>query len=106
MSAAGRPTASLRAHPVRRSPTGFTDSTVVSRSTMIRAWGNCSKACSESVRSLAISPQYRTAHFCLQLLQAPLQFQRARPQHVLVEAGVADRLAAEAGLEPGEPQPR
>src|SRR5216683_4070283 len=106
MSAAGRPTASLTAHPVRRSPTWFNDSTVVSRSTMIRAWGNCSNACSESVRSLAMSPQYRRAYFRLQLLQPPLQFQGARPQDALVEADVADRLATKAGLEAIEPEPR
>src|ERR1700737_4352415 len=108
MSAAGRPTASLRAHPVRRSPTGFTDSTVVSRSTMIRAWGNCSKACSESVRSLAISPKYRHggAYFPLQLLQPPLQLERTGSQDVLVEAEVADRFTAESGLESVQTEPR
>src|ERR1700674_1366777 len=106
MSPAGRPAASRCAHPVKCSATEFKEMTAASRSTMIRAWGNCAKACSESVRSLAMSPQYRTAHFRLQLLQAPLQFQWAGAQHVLVKAGVADRLAAEAGLEPIEPEPR
>src|SRR5256714_10939856 len=106
MSAAGRPAASRCAHPVRCSATEFKEITVASRSTMISAWGNCSKACSESVRSLAMSPQYRAAHFGLQLLQAALQLQRARAQYVLVEPGVAHRLAAEAGLEPIEPEPR
>src|ERR1700730_677390 len=105
MSAAGRPAASRCVHPVRRSATSFREMTVASRSTMISAWGNCSKACSESVRSLAMSPQYRSADFRLQLLQAPLQLQWAGAQHVLVEAGVTDRLAAEAGLEPIEPKP-
>src|ERR1700736_2263694 len=101
MSAAGRPTASLRAHPVRRSPTGFNDNTVVSRSTMIRAWGNCSNACSESVRSLAMSSQYRhsRANSRLQLLKPPLQLERTRAQHVLVETDIAERLTPEAGLE-------
>src|ERR1700682_1025094 len=101
MSAAGRPTASLRAHPVRRSPTGFNDSTVVSRSTMIRAWGNCSNPASESVRSLAMSSQYRhsRAHSRLQLLEPPLQLERTGAQHALVETDIADRLAPEAGLE-------
>src|SRR5712691_554357 len=108
MSAAGRPTASLRTHPVRRSPTRFNDSTVVSRSTMIRAWGNCSNACSESVRSLAISPQYRhrRAYFRLQLLQPPLQLERTGAQDALVEADVADRFAAEARLESVQTEPR
>src|SRR6202171_1172316 len=108
ISAAGRPTASLRTHPVRRSPTGFTDSTVVSRSTMIRAWGNCSKACSESVRSLAISPKYRHGgpYFPLQLLQGPLQLERTGAQDGLVDADVAGRSAAQAGLEPVKPEPR
>src|ERR1700694_2798921 len=107
ISAAGRPTASLRAHPVRRSPTGFTDSTVVSRSTMIRAWGNCSKACSESVRSLAISPKYRHGgpYFPLQLLQPPFQLERTGAQDVLVEADVAHRFAAEASLESVQTEP-
>src|ERR1700730_4974735 len=106
MSAAGRPTASLRAHPVRRWATGFSDSTVASRSTMIRAWGNCSNACSESVRSLAMSPKYRRAYFRLQLLQPALQPERPRTQDVLVEAGIADGLAAEPGLEAVEAKPR
>src|SRR6267143_4498043 len=106
MSAAGRPAASRCAHPVRCSATEFKEITVASRSTMISAWGNCSKACSESVRSLAMSPQYRAAHFRLQLLQAPLQVQSAGPQDVLVKAGVPDGVAAEAGLEPVEPEPR
>src|ERR1700694_1471454 len=108
MSAAGRPTASLRAHPVRRSPTGFTDSTVVSRSTMIRAWGNCSNACSESVRSLAMSSQYRHggAYFRLQFLEPSLEPERTGAQNVLVEADVTDRLATEAGLKSVETKPR
>src|SRR6202521_1470381 len=108
MSAAGRPTASLRAHPVRRSPTGFTESTVASRSTMIRAWGNCSNACSESVRSLAMSSQYRHggAYFRLQLLEPSFELERTGAQNVLVEADVADRLAAEAGLKSVETEPR
>src|ERR1700737_2886993 len=107
MSAAGRPTASLRAHPVRRSPTGFNDNTLVSRSTMIRAWGNCSNACSESVRSLAMSPQYRhwRADSRLQLLEPAFQPERPRPKDVLVEADIAGRLAAEAGLEAVEAEP-
>src|SRR3979409_2665442 len=107
MSAAGRRTASLRAHPVRRSPTGFTDRTVVSRSTMIRAWGNCSNACSESVRSLAISPKYRHggAYYSLQLLQPTLELERTGAQHVLVEADVAHRFAPEAGLESIQTEP-
>src|SRR5467141_216297 len=106
MSAAGRPAASRCAHPVRCSATEFKEITVASRSTMISAWGNCSKACSESVRSLAMSPQYRAAHFGLQLLQPALQLQRTGAQDVLVEPGVAHRLATEAGLEPVEPEPR
>src|SRR6267378_872729 len=108
MSAAGRPIASLMAHPVRRSPTAFNDSTVVSRSTRMRAWGNCSNACSESVRSLAISPQYmhRRAYFRLCLLEPPLELERTGPQDVLVEADVADRLAAEPGFETVEAEPR
>src|ERR1700731_1139846 len=105
MSAAGRPAASRCVHPVRCSATEFREITGASRSTMISAWGNCSKACSESVRSLAMSPQYRAAHFRLQLLQPALQLQWAGAPHVLVEAGVADRLATEAGLEPVEPEP-
>src|SRR5206468_10724818 len=106
MSAAGRPSASPRSHPVRRSATGFRAITVASRSTRMRAWGNCSNACSESVRSLAMSPQYRLANSCLQLLEAPFQLKRARTQHMLIEADVADRLAAEAGLEVVQPKPR
>src|SRR3989442_8489878 len=106
MSAAGRPSASPRPHPVRRSATGFKAITVVSRSTRIRGWGNCSNACSESVRSLAMSPQYRLANSRLQLLQTPLQLEGPRAQHPLVEADVADRLAAEAGLEPVQSEPR
>src|SRR6267143_2019895 len=107
MSAAGRPTASLRAHPVTRSPTGLNDSTVVSRSTMIRAWGNCSNACSESVRSLAMSSQYRhrRAYSRLQLLQPSLQLERTGAQDVLVEADVAKRFTAEAGLESVQTKP-
>src|ERR1700731_1355995 len=105
MSAAGRPAASRCAHPVRRSATSFRVITVASRSTMTSAWGNCSKACSESVRSLAMSPQYRAANFRLQLLQSPFQLQWAGAQRMLVEADVASRLAAEAGLEPIEPKP-
>src|SRR5260370_12312698 len=73
---------------------------------MIRAWGNCSKACSESVRSLAMSRQYRRAYFRLQLLQPSLQRERTRTQDVLVQADVPDRLAAEAGLETVETEPR
>src|SRR6202022_724103 len=108
MSAAGRPPASPGAPPVRRSPTGFTESTVASRSTMIRAWGNCSNACSESVRSLAMSSQYRHggAYFRLQLLEPSLELERTGAQNVLVEADVADRLAAEAGLETVQTEPR
>src|ERR1700675_4373615 len=105
MSAAGRPAASRCFHSARRSATWFREITVASRSTMIRAWGNCSKACSESVRSLAMSPQYRSADFRLQSLQAPLQLQSARAQLMLVKPDVADRLAAEAGLESVEPEP-
>src|SRR5438132_4188259 len=105
MSAAGRPIASRCAHPVKRSATEFREMTVASRSTMISAWGNCSNACSESVRSLAMSPQYRAAHVGLQLLQAALKLQGAGAQHVLVETDVADSLAAEAGLEAVEPKP-
>src|SRR6267143_678893 len=101
MSAAGRPAASRCAHPVRCSATEFKESTVASRSTMITAWGNCSKACSESVRSLAISPQYRhlAAQSRLQLLEPSLQLERTGAENVVVEADVAQRLAAEAGLE-------
>src|ERR1700730_9060308 len=100
MSAAGRPTASLRAHPVRRSPTGVTESNVASRPTMIRSWGHCSNACSESVRSLAMSSQYRHggAYFRLQLLEPSLELERTGAQRALVEADVADRLAAAPGL--------
>src|SRR5256886_8370261 len=106
MSAAGRPSASPRPHPVRRSATGFKAITVASRSTRIRAWGNCSNACSESVRSLAMSPQYRLANSRPQLLQPALQLEGPRAQHPLGETDVADRLAAEAGLEPGQAEPR
>src|SRR3982075_1104734 len=105
MSAAGRPAASRCAHPVSRSATEFKEITVASRSTMISAWGNCSKACSESVRSRAMSPQYRAGHFRLQLLQPPLQFQWAGAQHVFIETDVADGLPAEPRLEAVEPEP-
>src|SRR5689334_8812934 len=99
MSAAGRPTASPRAHPVISSATGFKDSTVACRSTRISAWGNCSNACSERVLSLAMSPQYRSAQAPLQLLQARFQRQTPRSQGALVEPDVADGFPAEAGLE-------
>src|SRR5690242_10685366 len=105
MSAAGRPTASPRAHPVRRSATGFKESTVASRSTMINAWGNWSKAWSESVRSLAMSPQYRRAQTCLQLLQSLLGTEAPRSQHPFIETDVADGLSAKSSLEPVEPKP-
>src|ERR1700694_1096130 len=105
MSAAGRPAASRCVHPVRFSATEFREITVASRSTMISAWGNCSQACSSRESSLAMSRKYRAANFRLQLLQAPFQLQRTGAQHMLVEAGIADRLATEAGLEPIEPKP-
>src|SRR5207237_996712 len=105
ISAAGRPTASPRAQPVRRSATGFRESTVASRSTMTNAWGNCSKAWSESVRSLAMSPQYRRAYAGLQLLQPALEPQASGTEHVLVQAHVANGLSAEPRLEPVEPEP-
>src|SRR5207253_4384359 len=105
ISAAGRPTASPRAQPVGRSATGFRESTVASRSTMTSAWGNCSKAWSESVRSLAMSPQYRRAYAGLQLLQPALEPQASGTEHVLVQAHVANGLSAEPRLEPVEPEP-
>src|SRR3989442_13036041 len=46
------------------------------------------------------------ADFRLQLLEAPLELERTGGQDVLVEADVADRLAAEAGLEAVETEPR
>src|SRR2546427_12503901 len=45
------------------------------------------------------------ADFRLQLLEAPLELERNGAQDVLVEADVADRLAAEAGLETIEAEP-
>src|SRR2546421_8552819 len=105
MSAAGRPTASPRAHPVKRSATGFNDKTVASRSTMIRAWGNCSRAWSASVRSLAMSLEYRRAQFRLQLPQPLLQLQGTGPQDLLVKTDVADGLPTEAGLEAIQAEP-
>src|SRR5438067_3519400 len=105
MSAAGRPTASPRAHPVSCSATGFKETTVAWRSTTTKAWGNCSNACCERVRSLAMSPQYRSAYPALQSLQALFDAVRHRTQHPLVEADVAHRFAAEAGFEAVEAEP-
>src|SRR5919204_5416378 len=105
MSAAGRPTASPLNQPVSRSATAFKERTVASRSTTTRAWGNCSKACSESVRSLPMSPQYRRAQARFELLQPPLQPQPPGAQPLLVEADIADCLAAEPGLEAVEAEP-
>src|SRR5438874_7193362 len=41
----------------------------------------------------------------LQLLEAPFELERNGAQDLLVEANVADRLAAETGLEPVETEP-
>src|SRR5207248_11681034 len=53
------------------------------------------------------SPQYMHwgADFRLQLLKAPFELERNGAQDPLVDADVADRLAAETGLEPVETEP-
>src|SRR2546421_6363640 len=105
MSAAGRPPAPPRAHPVSCSAPGFKETTVAWRSTTTKAWGNCSNACCERVRSLAMSPQYRSAYPGLQSLQALFDAVRHRTQHPLVKTDVAHRFPAEAGFEAVEAEP-
>src|SRR5919201_751903 len=105
MSAAGRPTASPRAHPVSLSATGLSETTVACRSTTISAWGNCSNACWERVRSLAMSPQYRSRYAALQLLQARFERVRHRAQNPLIQSDVADGFSPETGFESIQTKP-